>query len=250
MNQRHESGDGATHRDQALCTLKIARQALKIGGELLARPVGSGSKLAVRRRQCREKPLRHAATTDVQRTRTLQREDPTLRCVHTRREFRGSAARIGNNDALAGKVVRHAKKRQARLDLARNHLRFEPQLTQAVQQQGGIGCIARGARACGANARGPKGTRLVHKHAACSEHALDRRLAKAARRVDALAQIGNLGVLGRFHDRPALDLGQHQSRRHRSQVDRRHLIAFAICHCGPPPGAICRWTRPPGPRHR
>ena len=100
----------------------------------------------------------------------------------------------------------HAKKRQARLDLARNHLRFEPQLAQAVQQQHGVGCIARGARARGADARGPKGTGFVHKHAARSKHALNGRLAKAPRRVHALAQVGNLGMLGRFHNRPGLDL--------------------------------------------
>ena len=102
--------------------------------------------------------------------------------------------------------MRHAKKRQARLNLARNHLWLKPQIAQAVQQQRGIGRIARGARACGADARGPKGTRLVHKHAACGEHALNGRLAKAARRVHALAQVGDLGMLGRFHDRPGLDL--------------------------------------------
>ena len=77
------------------------------------------------------------------------------------------------------------KKRQACLDLARNHLRFEPQLAQAVQQQGGIGRIARGTRARGADAHGPKGMRLVHKHATRGEHTLDGRLAKAARRVHA-----------------------------------------------------------------
>ena len=102
--------------------------------------------------------------------------------------------------------MRHAKKRQACLDLARNHLRFEPQLAQAVQQQGGIGRIARGTRARGADAHGPKGMRLVHKHATRGEHTLDGRLAKAARRVHALAQVGDLGMLGRFHDRPGLDL--------------------------------------------
>ena len=132
--------------------------------------------------------------------------------------------------------MRHAKKRQACLDLARNHLRLKPQLVQAVQQQGGVGRIARGARARGADARGAKGTRLVHKHTARSEYTLDSRLAKATRRVHALAQVGNLGMLGRFHNRSALDLGQHQSRRHRSQVDRGHLIAFAICHCELPSG--------------
>ena len=237
MNERHKRGDGATHGDQALGTLKIARQAFKIGSELLARPVGGGSKLAVRRRQHREEALRHTTAANVQRTRALQRKDPTLRRIDARRELRGSAARIGNNDALASEVVRHAKKRQACLDLARNHLRFEPQLAQAVQQQGGIRRIARGTRARGADAHGPKGTRLVHKHAACGKHALDRRLAKAARRVDALAQIGNLGMFGRFHDRPGLDLRQHQSRRHRSQVDRRHLISFvAMRHCRLPSG--------------
>ena len=92
--------------------------------------------------------------------------------------------------------MRHAKKCQARLDLTRNHLWLKPQIAQAVQQQRGVGRIARGTRAGGADAHGPKGTRLVHKHAACGEHALDRRLAKAPRRVDALAQIGNLGMLG------------------------------------------------------
>ena len=236
MYQRHERGDGATHRDQALSTLKIVGQAFKIGGELLACPRGSGGKLTVRWRQCREKPLGHAATTDVQRARPFQRKDAALRRIDARRELCGSAARIGNNDALAGKVVRHAKKCQARLDLTRNHLWLKPQIAQAVQQQHGIRRIARGTRARGADAHGPKSTRLVHKHAACGEHALDRRLAKAPRRVDALAQIGNLGMLGRFHDRPGLDLRQHQSRRHRSQVDRRHLISFAICHCGLPSG--------------
>ena len=100
----------------------------------------------------------------------------------------------------------HAKKRQARLDLARNHLRFEPQIAQTVQQQRGIGRIARGTRAGGADARGPKGTGFVHKHAARSEHALNGRLAKAPRRIHALAQVGDLGMLGRFHDRPGLDL--------------------------------------------
>ena len=108
--------------------------------------------------------------------------------------------------------MRYAKKRQARLNLARNHLRFEPQIAQTVQQQRGIGRIARGTRAGGADARGPKGTSLVHKHAARSEHALNGRLAKAPRRVHALAQVGDLGMLGRFHDRPGLDLRQHQSR--------------------------------------
>ena len=132
--------------------------------------------------------------------------------------------------------MRHAKKRQACLDLARNHLWLKPQIAQAVQQQCCVGRITRGARAGGADARGPKATSLVHKHAARSEHALNGRLAKAARRVHALTQIGNLGMLGRFHDCPALDLGQHQSRRHRSQVDRGHLIAFAICHCELPSG--------------
>ena len=209
MNERHERGDGAAHGDQAFGALKVAGQAFKIGGELLTCPRGSGSKLAVRRRQRREEPLRHAATTDVQRTRALQRKDPTLRRIDARRELRGSAARIGNNDALASKVVRHAKKRQACLDLARNHLWLKSQIAQAVQQQRGIGRIARGARARGADARGPKGTGLVHKHSARSEHALNGRLAKAPRRIHALAQVGNLGMLGRFHDRPALDLGQH-----------------------------------------
>ena len=236
MNECHERGDGAAHRNEAFGALKVAGQAFKIGGKLLACPRGSGSKLAIRGRQRGEKALRHAATTDVQRARSLQRKDAALRCIDARRELRGSAARIGNDDALASKVVRHAKKRQARLDLARNHLRFEPQLAQAVQQQRGVGRIARGTRAGGADARSPKGTGLVHKHSACGEHALDRRLAKAARRIHALAQVGNLGMLGRFHNRPALDLGQHQSRRHRSQVDRGHLIAFAICHCGLPSG--------------
>ena len=129
-----------------------------------------------------------------------------LRRVHARRELRGSAARIGNNDALAGKVVRHAKKRQACLDLARNHLWLKPQIAQAVQQQCCVGRIARGARAGGADARGPKGTSLVHKHSARSEHAFNGRLAKAARRVHALTQVGNLGMLGRVHNRSALDL--------------------------------------------
>ena len=92
--------------------------------------------------------------------------------------------------------MRHAKKRQARLDLARNHLWLKPQVAQTVQQQRGIGRIARGTRAGGANARGPKGTGLVHKHPARSEHALNGRLAKAPRRVHALAQVGNLGMLG------------------------------------------------------
>ena len=132
--------------------------------------------------------------------------------------------------------MRHAKKCQARLDLARNHLWLKPQITQAVQQQRGVGRIARSTRAGGADARGSKGTRLIHKHPARSEHALNGRLAKVPRRIDALAQVGNLGMLGRFHDRPGLDLRQHQSRRHRSQVDRRHLISFAICHCGLPSG--------------
>ena len=132
MYQRHERGDGATHRDQALSALKIARQALKIGSELLACPRGSGSKLVVRRRQHREKPLGHAATTDVQRARPFQRKDAALRRIDTRRELCGSATRIGNNDALAGKVVRHAKKCQARLDLTRNHLWLKPQIAQAV----------------------------------------------------------------------------------------------------------------------
>ena len=236
MNECHECGDGAAHGDQALCTLKIARQALKIGGELLACPRGSGSKLAIRGRQRGEKALRHATATDVQRARSLQRKDAALRRIDARRELRGSAARIGNDDALACKVVRHAKKCQARLDLARNHLWFEPQLAQAVQQQRGIGRIARGTRARGADAHGPKGARLVHKRTARSEHTLNGRLAKAARRVHALAQVGNLGMLGRFHDCPGLDLRQHQSRRHRSQVDRGHLIAFAICHCRLPSG--------------
>ena len=129
-----------------------------------------------------------------------------------------------------------AEKRQARLDLARNHLWLKPQIAQTVQQQRGIGRIARGTRTRGADAHGPKGTGLVHKHVTRSEHTLDSRLAKAPRRVHALAQVGNLGMLGRFHNRSALDLGQHQSRRHRSQVDRGYLIAFAICHCGLPSG--------------
>ena len=253
VDQRHERSDGTAHRDQALCTLIIARQALKIGGELLARPRGGNRELAVRGRQRREKPLRHATATDVQRARSLQRKDPALRSVYARRELRGATARIGDDNAFTGKVVRHAKKCQACLDLARNHLRFKPQLAQAVQQQCGVGRIARGTRAGGADARGPKGARLVHKHAACGEHALDRRLAKAARRVHALAQVGDLGMLERFHDRPGLDLRQHQSRRHRSQVDRGHLISFAICHCGLPSGRYSptrRWTRPSGPRRR
>ena len=236
MDQSHQRSHRAAHRDQAFGALKVTGQAFKIGGELLARPVGGGSKLAVRRRQRGEKPLGHAAATDVQRARSLQRKDAALRRIDARREFRGPAARIRDDDALAGKVVRHAKKRQARLDLARNHLWFEPQLAQAVQQQRGIGRIARGTRARGADAHGPKGARLVHKRTARSEHTLNGRLAKAARRVHALAQVGNLGMLGRFHNRSALDLGQHQSRRHRSQVDRGHLIAFAICHCGLPSG--------------
>ena len=236
MNECHERRDGTAHRDQALCALKIARQALKIGSELLVCPVGSSRKLTVRWRQCREKPLGHAAATDVQRARSLQRKDAALRRIDARRELRGSATRIGNDDALACKVVRHAKKRQARLDLARNHLRLEPQLAQAVQQQRSIGRIARGARTRGANARGAKGTGLVHKHAARREHALNGRPAKAPRRIHALAQVGNLGMLRRFHDRPTLDLGQHQSRRHRPQVNRRHLISFAIRHCRLPSG--------------
>ena len=102
--------------------------------------------------------------------------------------------------------MRHAKKRQACLDLARNHLWLEPQLAQAIQQQGGIGRIARSTRARGADTRGAKVARLVHKHAARSKHAPDGRLTKATRRVDTLAQVGNLGMLGRFHNRPALDL--------------------------------------------
>ena len=102
--------------------------------------------------------------------------------------------------------MRHAKKRQARLDLARNHLWLKSQIAQAVQQQRGIGRIARGARARGANARGPKGTCLIHKHPARSEHALNGRLAKAPRRIHALAQVGDLRMLERFHNRPALDL--------------------------------------------
>ena len=133
MNECHERGDGTTHRDQALGTLKVDRQTLKVARKLLVCPAGSSRKLVRRRRQCREKPLGHATTTNVQRARSLQRKDAALRCIDARRELRGSAARIGNNDALAGKVVRHAKKRQARLDLARNHLRLESQLAQAVQ---------------------------------------------------------------------------------------------------------------------
>ena len=45
VDQRHERGDGAAHRDQALGALKVAGQALKIGGELLACPRGGGRKL-------------------------------------------------------------------------------------------------------------------------------------------------------------------------------------------------------------
>ena len=236
MDQSHQRSHRAAHRDQAFGALKVDRQALKIGGELIACPRGSGSKFAIRGRQRGEKALRHATATDVQRARSLQRKDAALRSVYARRELRGATARIRDDDALAGKVVRHAKKCQARLDLARNHLWFEPQLAQAVQQQRSIGRIARGTRARAADARGPKGTRLIHKHTTRIEHTLNGRLAKAARRVHALAQVGNLGMLGRFHNRPGLDLGQHQSRRHRSQVDRGHLIAFAICHCGLPSG--------------
>ena len=193
---------------------------LKIGGELLACPRGSGSKLAIRGRQRGEKALRHATATDVQRARSLQRKDAALRSVYARHELRGAAARIRDDDALAGKVVRHAKKRQARLDLARNHLWFEPQLAQAVQQQGGIGRIARGTRARGADARGPKGTRLIHKHTTRFEHTLNGLLAKAARRVHALAQVGNLGMLGRFHDRPGLGLRQQYNDELQKSVDK------------------------------
>ena len=69
VDQSHQRSHRATHRDQTLGALKVAGQAFKIGGELLACPRGSGSKLAACGWQRREKPLRHAAAANVQRAR-------------------------------------------------------------------------------------------------------------------------------------------------------------------------------------